>query len=330
MTNARRKRREELFDIYAANLSKTEYGITDTFRCPICLKDFDRTALNLNQAITIGHVFPEATGERLYTLECGKCNHNIGTVYDSHRVNEKRYREWKSGEEGIRRFVHINYENIKVPATLSWKGKWLQMRPVGEKEPKYTKYYSNITSKQQQQAKLSFSFDIETKYNPTNRDKSLIHSALLMMFYCFGYEYISNPSVGIVRSVISGIKTVYQPSQMIAYTDIPSIALPAVAVIRKPSDISSFVVIAPADKFMSKVRAIFLPGLDDLGEEKFKHLLELQIPSGTKENIKNVLASTATITNATEFNLDDETQYGFCKKFWQEKDTDFKPATDTI
>jgi hypothetical protein len=151
-----------------------------------------------------------------------------------------------------------------------------------------------------------------------------------MMFYCFGYEYILNPAVGMVRRMISGLETAYLPSKMIAYTEIPSIPLPVVAVIRKPSDISSFVVIAPADRFINKVRAIFLPGLDDLGEERFKNLLELQIPSGNRENIEKVLASTATIVNATEFNLDDETQYGFCKKFWQENATDSKPDTATI
>lgn len=90
--------REKLFDICAANLSDVEPETKDIFRCPICLRDFDRLALEVDQELTFGHIVPGAVGGKICTLECGTCNHTIGSAYDSHVDRIKKLVDWEKQE----------------------------------------------------------------------------------------------------------------------------------------------------------------------------------------------------------------------------------------
>jgi hypothetical protein len=113
--------RERLFDIYAANLSDMEPGTKETFRCPMCLKDFDRSALQIDQKLTLGHIIPEAVGGRIRTLECGKCNHTIGGTYDAHVDHMKKLIDWAHRKDGTKRLIRLKEDDSDTAAILSWE-----------------------------------------------------------------------------------------------------------------------------------------------------------------------------------------------------------------
>jgi hypothetical protein len=131
-----RKLREKLFDIYAAKLSKAIPEMSDTFRCPICLKDFDRSVLDVDQKLTLGHVIPHSLGGLLCTLECGACNSAIGSAYDSHASNMKEFNDWLNMKEGAKKFARINMGESTVSTFASWGPRQeLEIRPADWNDP---------------------------------------------------------------------------------------------------------------------------------------------------------------------------------------------------
>lgn len=223
--------RKRLFDIYAANLSEAVPGIYDTFRCPICLRDFDRSALDIDQMLTRGHIIPDALDGRLYTLECGNCNHSFGHAYEAHAAREKIFRDWVNGVEGIKKLVHIN-DGVSDTAAYVSRGPKQEflIYPTDSDDPNYKEHSERMITRQ---FKTSFTMHINAKYIPERVNLSLIHSAFLMMFYCFGYEYVLSSIADPVRKVIRGEKAPLSPQQMVCAMNINTeVPLPAVGVIR--------------------------------------------------------------------------------------------------
>ncbi len=62
-----------LFDRFSRSLAATVPGMTDTFRCPLCWRDFDQGSLK-SGALSREHVPPRSLGGWLVTLTCKKCN----------------------------------------------------------------------------------------------------------------------------------------------------------------------------------------------------------------------------------------------------------------
>jgi hypothetical protein len=270
-----RKLREKLFDIYAAKLSEAIPEIRETFRCPICLKDFDRSALEVDQMLTLGHVIPDALGGLLCTLECGRCNSSIGSAYDSHASNMKKFNDWLNMKEGAKKFVRINMGESTVSAIASWGPKQeLEIRAADWSDPHYKK---QITRMFTQQCKSSFTLNVNSKSIQERGTISTIHSAFLMMFYCFGYEYILSPEADTIRKIIESRKAPWDLRKMLSdINGMPPFSIPAAGVIRKPQGIRSFIVLLPHPENAEQTRVVFFPGLGSEGAASFNRFIKLR------------------------------------------------------
>ena len=275
MTRQRKDLRRKLFDIHAKNLSEAVPGIADTFRCPICLKDFNLEALDVDQELTFGHIISGAVGGKIGVLECGPCNHHIGTVYDSHVAEEKVFSNWLTGVEGSERFVYID----DVPTYTTWgKNHAFEIRAVNSKEPSYKKRSKELNSRLSRTGMDQLKIKINEKHDQKKKDMSLVHSAFLMMFFCFGYEYVLSPAANIVRQIIRSENCPWDINNMIFNMESrPPFPIPAAGVLKSPRKICSFMVALPSMINTISTRLIFFPGFGSEGEKAYAQLIETKV-----------------------------------------------------
>lgn len=270
-----KKLRKKLFDIYAKNLSTAIPGMADTFRCPVCLKDFDRSDLDADQTLTFGHIIPEATRGKIGVLKCGSCNHKIGTTYDSHIAEEKIFSEWIAGVEGSERFVYVD----GVPTYTTWeKSRIFDIKPVDAKEPSYIKRFKELDLQLSRTGTAQLKIKINEKHSPKKRDISLIHSAFLMMFFCFGYEYILSQAADKVRQIIQGGESPWDINNMIFNMESrPPFPIPAAGVLKSPKEISSFIIVMPSTIGTISARLVSFPGFGFNGDRAYQRLIEMKV-----------------------------------------------------
>jgi hypothetical protein len=303
-----RELREKLFDTYAANLSTVEPKTKDIFRCPMCLKDFDRSALEVDQKLTIGHIIPEAVGGKIFTLECGACNHNIGGTYDSHVDKMKKLIDWVRRREGTKKLIHLKGGESDTAAYLAWeKGQIAVIKATNWDDPNYHTSSKRLGS-QFKQGSFKFTITAETRLNCEWTILSAIHSAFLMMFYCFGYEYILSPEADIIRKIILERKAPWEISKMRVYVPITFVdnhGIPSAGVLTEPKEMKSFVVILPCFSNEEYFQVISLPGFQS--ERTFHNFI----------NSKKRTAGKITITFTTI--KDVPWSKGICKALWEGK-----------
>lgn len=296
--------RQKLFDIYASNLSDIKPGTEDIFRCPTCLRDFDRSALDLapkvDNMITFGHIIPETVGGTIRTLECGKCNSTIGSNYDRHVANLKTQIDWASMKEGTRKLAVMKNSNVKVH--FSWeKGPTAIIKATNWNDPNYKKLGSQI----REHGDFSDTFTVSFLQSIRERRViAAIHSAFLMMFYCFGYEYILSPEADIIRKIIHEGKAPWEVGKMETHMPIiPDFPAPSAGILKKPKNMKSFVVLLPCFYKEGYFQVIFFPGFN--GMETFNNYLKARNETAGNININ------ITVTNKGPCPRD------FCKALWE-------------
>jgi hypothetical protein len=283
----------------------------DIFRCPMCLKDFDRAALEDDQKLTLGHIIPEAVGGKVFTLECGECNHNIGGTYDSHVNKMKKLIDWVRRREGTKKLIRLKGGESDTAAYLSWgKGPMAFIEATNENDPNY-QICSKRLGPQFMQGSFKCQITAETRLNCEWTILSAIHSAFLMMFYCFGYEYILSPEADIIRKIIHERNAPWEISKMIVYVPITFVdnhIIPSVGVLTEPKKMKSFIVILPCFSTKEYFQMISLPGFRS--ERTFHNFINLK--KRTTGNGK------ITINFATV--KDVPFSHGICKAFWANED----------
>src|SRR5690349_2631975 len=84
-------RRQQLYDLYSANIAFYAPQLAGHFACPICGRVFAREAtLTKSLEVDLAHVYPKKCGGKLETLTCAKCNSTIGSKFDSQLTIEHR------------------------------------------------------------------------------------------------------------------------------------------------------------------------------------------------------------------------------------------------
>jgi len=304
-----RELREKLFNIYAANLSEALPGITDTFRCPICLKDFDRSALEDYQTLTLGHIIPNALGGSIRTLECGKCN-SVASANDLHEVNMKKFNDWLNMKENAKKLVRITDELSTVSAFASWgPNKELEIRAADWEDPNYKEQSKRMISQLKHHSTSTFTIKLNSRSIPERRVVSIIHSAFLMMFYCFGYEYILSPEADIIRRIINENKAPWDVRKLLLTQKwVPPFSIPAAGIIRMPQKIRSFIVLLPQPENAEYIRLVFFPGFGRKGAKSFDYLMKLRNGDARR-----------TIDVKVRVTSEGPCPYGFFEALWNDK-----------
>jgi hypothetical protein len=232
----------------------------------MCLKDFDRSALVVDQALTLGHIIPKNAGGHMTTLECGDCNSKIGSKYESHVANMREAIAWAQREVGTERLVRFKANDKSSAAIISYEdGPTAIIKATNSSDPNYQAVTEELKAYAANPSELKMGYSFDTRSALNNRVLSAVHAAFLMMFYCFGYEYILSPEANFVRKIINEGNAPWPLNYMESRSrNVPEMRAPSVGVIRKPEDIKSLAAILPCFYDEKYVQAIVLPGIDGM------------------------------------------------------------------
>ncbi len=160
---------------------------------------------------------------------------------------------------------------------------------------------------------IPMNISFRSKYLPEMVNISLIHSALLMMFYYFGYEYILVKAAGVARNLIVGKKSAWASHQLIAVNTEPwPDPLPLVAAIKHPHKIRAFIIALPVPWNPNVSRAVFLPGFGEDGMDAFSRLMDMR---KEKRKIPDVRVDMDIFEPDPQYQL----TFGNCTRFWEHK-----------
>lgn len=296
MAPSKKDKREHLFSIYAKNLSIYFPHVTNKFLCPICKRLFSRNDLDCTPPnITRAHIIPQSLRGTLFTLSCKQCNDKIGSKLELHLAKEKDLAKIKKGKGHLP--IRIKTDHSEIGADLSFtNSKPLIRHNPNQSDPELSKKF--IRDARKDWSKFKFSLRLKLP-NPKKRNIALIHSAFLMMFYYFGYEYVLSPNVSPIRDFILDPK-LWDPSYNRTIwthnTTLNSLSLAEeVSIVLVPEEMRSFLIALPSPN-ESKLRCVLLPDFGKDGQKAYNRILAENFKS-IRLNGKSIPYDQSRLTN---------------------------------
>jgi hypothetical protein len=262
--NNKKRLRQELFDFYSTNLSIHRPELEGRFACPICLGLFDQNALTNPQRLTVAHIYPGALGGSLTTLTCAACNHRMGTEFDSHVVNQARSARASADGKLIARMRFGNStKDVGVELSLNGEIKGISVSGEHSNPAAVTELKTYMGAMTSTGATLHLS--VPLGFNPKRLETGLWHSAYLMMFYEFGYEFVFSGLGEHMRKVLA--EGIDPAEPFFVHSFIPSgVEVPwlvnSVSIVTMTPDIKCFAVCLPSETAEYSAHCINIPGLD--------------------------------------------------------------------
>lgn len=210
--------RKALFLRHLVDLKNLIPTVNNLFVCPICLEAFPMEAIYKDQ-LTDGHVWPHYirkksdsdTVNMQRVLLCRRCNSSAGSRGDNHmQLFERRKDEKKTGRIGERQifvFQFPDQEPIKLNAEIVTKD-MTEIQLNFRRDRKYGRWVRNNPKEQEKFLALEKDEPITiVEYPYHGIDSDLVQigwltSAYLFAFYIFGYSYILDESLAVVRKHI--------------------------------------------------------------------------------------------------------------------------------
>lgn len=246
-TSRGKKSVEKFFDLYSRNLSEVkqhpgvhiEPDVDEVFLCPLCYRLWEREAISA-ESITLEHVPPKSLGGKVRTITCKDCNNWAGTKLDSQLGQKLEFSAFISGVPGSTAEARysLNDQVDSLPATIrrpnpnTWEiiGDPKRSNP---NEIRKLDYFKEINS-----------FNITFRpYKRNYPEASLMRTAYLWLFSVFGYSFLLNSNLSVIRQQIRNPEQSLLPNWGIVNNkDLPNELL-GVNVIRKPIELLSFFVV---------------------------------------------------------------------------------------
>ncbi|QDT33302.1 HNH endonuclease [Thalassoglobus polymorphus] len=184
-----KRNKKALFENYRASQTSVDLPTDheDALICPLC---WEETAYN---DLSIEHALPGSVGGSAKVLTCRSCNNEHGSSLDSHLSQFQKLKDALQGHGTIATELNINGK--RMVANLDWKNK--NFHVVG----KATDPRVNDLVKDEFQAglvekmKVTFSFG----YAKNQFNRAALRAAYLVLFRCFGYQYVVHDVVQILR-----------------------------------------------------------------------------------------------------------------------------------
>lgn len=275
--------REKMFNVYSASLTEIEPDTHDTFRCPTCLKDFGRSALEINPEkkkpdLTIGHIMPTLIRGGKFTLQCERCNSKYGSKLEAHVTKWSEFLNWIQAAPGSHWPTHLSIEDISTFAEITWRENRAGFLNSGAKKgnnPDFEHFKRKAQEQHQRLGEVKFTINAQVRSTPKKRVLSTIHSAFLMMFYCFGYDYVLSSEADIIRKIINEEQEPWDIGKMVSYMPTwENLSVPSAGIIKSPKKIKSFAVILPCPYTDSHPQIVVLPGFN--GMANYMNYLKLR------------------------------------------------------
>jgi hypothetical protein len=266
----------QLFEIYSANLQAVKRhprihidpDVNDIFICPLCFRYFTRTEV-LNQngdevPVTIEHVPPEALGGKKKTLTCVECNNEAGYQLDSHLINSLELADFMTGIPGssVDARLTVN-EKIKLGGTVR-VGENRQLELIYDRkrsDKTEIEEFEKLESPGLRTMNMTFSGRRGKGYKQRRPECSLLRIAYLWAFSLFGYGFLINHGMSVVRTQIKNPSEDILPNWGISQReDFPDASL-GVNLVTLPKELQSFLVVFDLKTALQKRRyGVLLPG----------------------------------------------------------------------
>jgi hypothetical protein len=296
-TSSNWEKRHRLFEIYSKNLNaiKRHPNIhidpdeNDIFVCPLCFRYFrkDETFENPEDVfITIEHVPPKALGGKKVTLTCIECNNWSGYNLDSHLLHNFDVIDFIEGIPGseVDTKIIIN-DDISLTGTASFTAE-------GKIEILYDPKRSspNEVYRAQQPENLtpsSINIKFSGKQGRVSKQRrpecSLLRTAYLLAFMEFGYGFLINSGLSLIRGQLKNPTEEVLPAWGISRVGFPDESL-GINIIKEPSDLQSFLVIFDVLTRLRSIRyGVMLPGPTFPGINIYKTLSDFSINQNNLE-----------------------------------------------
>jgi hypothetical protein len=281
-------RRMRLFDIYAANLQAVKKNphvhfdpdLSDIFVCPLCFKYFTREEV-LNQSgkdvsVTIEHVPPKALGGKERTLTCFECNNKAGHQLDSHLLHSLELADFIAGIPGssVDAKLIVN-ENIKLGGTVQMSGE-RQLEIIFDprrSNKQEIDEFKKLENPERETLNMTFRGRRGRNYKQRRPECSLLRIAYLWAFSFFGYGFLINAGLPIVRGQINYPTEEILPSWGISQrNDFPDVSL-GINIVTGPKELQSFLVVFDVKTDLQKRRyGVLLPGPTLPGTNIYQHI----------------------------------------------------------
>lgn len=280
MARNREQRRLQLFDLYAENASLYFPSLKSQFICPLCRQVFGRDSVKVKSLeVDLAHVYPKSCGGKLETLTCKNCNSRMGSRADSHLVHQHR----------VNRALSDGTEQDAIPARLQVFGEEIGIRL--HRDGTATKL---VGSEKHSDPKCVTALEQKLKAGAVPDKGSItfrwvdgrmvrlaeLHSAFLMMFREFGYEYVLSAASDAIRSSLEAeekgdlndLKEFRILGLPLESTFDPKYVLASVGILTRPEELRCFFVPLPGSPGSGQCRCVTLPGFGDEGKLAYENI----------------------------------------------------------
>lgn len=185
LANASKKEKYEFFQRSLESSGIT--GQPNLLPCPLCWQEKSQ------EELTLEHMVPRSLGGTQTTLTCKDCNNTHGSTRDAHLVRYLRSLEAFEGHGMLDTELNIN--GHKLRAAFDYQDRNFHIIP------KATNPAAQMASRADLQANRvpQIDFTISFGFSENNFNTAVLRSAYLVLFKCFGYEYVKHDIVQVVR-----------------------------------------------------------------------------------------------------------------------------------
>jgi hypothetical protein len=201
-----KKKRQQLFDLLARNLSQLDPTQHDCVVCPLCLTVFGRDALEAEQPVlTLAHVVPNALGGTACTLTCAACNNGNGHTLEAILVEQFEDEDWAAGMGRKSGRMAGEFGDVGVEVETPGDGSGTSIYLIGpQSDRRVIAVLQEIAKNSPQNGFPPFSliFGGRSADRPCLVKNALLQSAYLAMFRQFGYDFVCHPHFRNLREQI--------------------------------------------------------------------------------------------------------------------------------
>lgn len=214
--NKQAKKRRKIFEIYSNQLNtlkqmrllnlKLEYE--QTYICPICLKQFNKEALQ-SKKLTLEDAPPKSLGGNANTLTCAPCNNGLGHAVDSHLSGQLRKIDVRSLMPNTEAKIRVKQGNKTIQGKIKVDGN-RKISIVHEEKSNHPveleKYISSLNANDIITIKY-----VDEKYEKSKFAIALLKTGYLLAFEKFGYSVILKNFFDPVREQLSNPEQLIYP-----------------------------------------------------------------------------------------------------------------------
>lgn len=252
--------KERLFECYAANLSACEPGLHGVFRCPICLREFGREAIDSNE-VTKEHVPGESLGGRVWTLTCRDCNNAAGSELESELTERLAVEDWDRGVTDKPRRGRTCVGNRTITLDVYHRGDQYFVRPHQHLSdpkafgPTMANWGSGVIP-------AGLEVEWERRYDGLRSWISALRMGYLLAFGYFGYGYIMQPNLQQVRDQIQNRDEQVLPTSTVRGPWKSPYSASLLGLLYEPSQLRCFCALVQVSTSVVQSFYVVLPGLD--------------------------------------------------------------------